>query len=183
MGLLTDGNKEMKLSWYDMFGIKFGIMDAVGLDSDARLYKHMVQDMKTTRSEFWRGQEGVIRTILRCMGDDATEYVSNYVNSIKESGIIDGKNVFLREPGSIREIYAKCAEQKILTFDNWVIVPSEIYMGITHESSPYFENVVLSFNVVLVENLCFRAMEDSILLYLYSFAPTRLTSYISLIYV
>lgn len=183
MGLLTDGNKEMKLSWYDMFGFKFGIMNNVGSDADARVRRHLEQDMKTTRSEFWRGQEGVIRTILRCMGDDATEYVGSYINDIKESGIIDSKNIFLREPGSIREIYVRCAEQKILTFDNWVIVPSEIYMGITHGSLPYFENVVLSFNVVLVENLCFRAMEDSMLLYLYSFAPTRLTSYISLIYV
>ena len=181
MGLLTDGNKEMKLSWYDLFGFKFGIMNNVGFDVDTRLSKHML-NIKMTRSEFWRGQEGVIRTILRCMGDDAVEYIGSYVNNIRESGIIDSKNVFLREPGSIREIYTRCAEQEVLKVGNLVIVPSEIYMGITHGSLPYFENVVLSFNVVLVGSLCFRAMEEADLLYMYSFAPIKLTTYISLIY-
>lgn len=182
MGLLTNSNNKIHLSWYDLFGCKLGIMNTIGIDADNRLNTHMIQDMKMTRKDFWKGPEGVIRTILRCMGDDATEYISKYVDDIRKSCIIDSKNVFLREPGSISEIYTRCAEQEILSFDDQVIVPFDVYLGISYGCMPDFENVVLSFNVALIKNRCFRAMEETDLLYLYHFAQNQLTTYISGIY-
>lgn len=181
MGLLTNSDKEIRLSWYDLFGCKFGIMNTIGIGADVYLGEHM-QDMKMTRKDFWKGPEGVIRTILRCMGDDATEYINKYVDDIRKSGVIDSKNVFLKEPGSIREIYTRCAEQEILSFDNRVIVPFDVYLGIACGCMPDFENVILSFCVALIKNQCFRAMEEVDLLYLYSFAQNQLTTYISGIY-
>lgn len=181
MGLLTNSDKEIRLSWYDLFGCKFGIMNTIGIGMDVYLGKHM-QDMKMTRKDFWKGSEGVIRTILKCMGDDAVEYVGEYINGIRKSGIVDSKNVFLQEPGSISEIYTRCAEQEILSFDDRIIVPFDVYLGMAHGCMPDFENVIMSFGVALIKNRCFRAMKETDLLYLYSFAQNQLTTYISGIY-